>query len=217
MNGRAHHAATAQCRCPRLQRGTLPDGLPEVPRRADRHRPRSGDGRRRVHRRERGPGRRVRRRGRPLPAGQPGERRAGARPQHRRPQLRPGEPLPRVRRQRRHRPAAGVRTAGRRPGGDGLGSRVRQRAAAADRRQAPAVAHVPGADGDHTAAHPHLPRPGTHRRPDRLQQGLPPLLLGRAPVRLPRRRAVRGHPDRAPRALPGRLRRHREGPRLPLA
>ena len=141
----------------------------------------------------------------------------GARPQHRVRHADPAQPLSGVRRQRRRRAAPRVRAAGRparaRSGSDfATGNVLRLR----PRRAATGLAAQ--AHGDRTVLRTHITRDlALARRPGRLEQGVPPLLLGRHAFAFPEGMLYEDIPRHPPRPLPRRLRRRPAGARLPLA
>ena len=158
--------------------------------------------------------RRLRRERRPLRPGPPAQRRPRQRPQHR------GGPrhrrLPGVRRQRRHRHPHRLRDARRLPRPHRLRLRHRQLPPPHDGR------HPAGRHGVHgvqrlPAGHPRHQAPGAAQRPHRLEQAVPPDVLGRARLPLARGRALRGHPGDAAGARPRPRRRRDPRAGLPVA
>ncbi|MFD0330199.1 hypothetical protein ACFQZC_23350 [Streptacidiphilus monticola] len=80
-----------------------------------------------------------------------------------------------------------------------------------------ALGHAPQGLRRDEPAHPHQPQPRTDRRPHRLEQGLPPQLLGQAPAGLAGGRALRGCAADPARPLPGHGRGRAGRAGLPLA
>ncbi len=156
----------------------------------------------------------VRRKRRALPAAEPAQRRPRQRAQHR-DRGRHGR-VHRVRRQRRLPHRERLRAAAGRARRDGLRLRHRERAAPPEPGCAP-IRLPRGCVREDPSRHACDEVPAADRRPGRVEQALPALVLGRPLHALPRGRSQRGHPGDRAGALRGAVGRRDRRPDLLLA